>query len=701
MKRMVVAAMVAGLGFAGCETMDAPREQEATVGSADTVVTTAGRARNRKDPTRSSPLPPPPPPPPPPPASIIVGAPMMGGAVSELALLSGSGDYQLDTIEGETVVEGETITYQPDADGYVRIEPQFETVQEVVVTQEAATELVVVPPVYDAQGNLRTPASTVERVIPPVSRVETRQVQTAPGETVFTDGKPLTRRVDRTVRRPDRYVLRDHKGRIIREFASREEFAEWQPNPYKRAETEPVSTFSADVDTASYSLARQSLDSGRLPPPQSVRLEEMVNYFDYNYEVPRSKREPFKPTVAVAPSPWNAETKLVHIGIKGYDVPARKRPPMNLVFLVDVSGSMNNPAKLGLLKQSFRELVGELDREDRVSIVTYASGVDTPLIPTRGDRRSDILRVVDSLNAAGSTSGEAGLQTAYRVAEQSFIKNGTNRVILATDGDFNVGISSPDELKRYIEDKRDTGVYLSVLGFGRGNLQDDIMQALAQNGNGIAAYVDSRREARKLFVEDLGKSLVPIADDVKIQVEFNPARVREYRLLGYETRGLKREDFNNDRVDAGDIGAGHTVTAMYEIVPTEAARRFVEPLRYQTDPGTTRATGANPDEYGYVKLRYKRPGEAVSQLMERAITVGDESDTLRAASADTRFATAVAGFALSLRGDAYADELDLAELARLARESRGDDRYGYRQEFVDLVETARRIRSRTAMRSGP
>ncbi|WP_427451103.1 vWA domain-containing protein [Litorimonas sp. WD9-15] len=489
------------------------------------------------------------------------------------------------------------------------------------------------------------------------------------------------------------YVIRDEAGQVIREFPSRDEFEAFTSNPYKHVADSPVSTFSSDVDTASYSVARSFLKRGQRPPKDAIRIEEILNYFDYDYDKPRSQREPFKPSVAIVPSPWNAETKLIHIGVQGYAPPKSKRPPMNLVFLVDISGSMDAENKLALLKRSFEPLLEELESEDRVSIVTYGPRMETILVPTPGNRRAAIRAALAPLVAKGGTNGEAGLQQAYRVAEQSFMEDGVNRVILATDGDFNIGISDPADLKQFVEEKRETGVYLSVLGFGQGDLKDNRMQALAQNGNGTAYYIDTLQEARKVFVTDFAKNLIPIADDLKLQVEFNPTLVSEYRLLGYETRALRRQDFNNDKVDAGDIGSGHSVTAIYEILPVGAVSRFVDPLRYgQAEVETSEDLFSN--EYGFLKLRYKKPGEATSTLISKAIRSDDEYASLRRAPDATQLAAAVGGYALGLRDDGFAEDLDLAELSDIAKRAKGRDRYGYRAEFLELIETASKLNER-------
>ena len=359
----------------------------------------------------------------------------------------------------------------------------------------------------------------------------------------------------------------------------RDRFEEFKTNPVRSAATDPVSTFSIDVDTASYSFVRRSLREGFLPQADTVRVEEMVNYFPYDWKGPDAASTPFNSTVTVMPTPWNANTKLMHVAIKGYDVKPAEQPKANLVFLLDVSGSMNAPDKLPLLQSAFRLLVSKLKPDDTVSIVTYAGEAGTVLMPTKVSERAKILSAIDNLTPGGTTAGEAGIREAYKLAEQSFVQGGVNRVMLATDGDFNVGQTDDDDLKRIIEEKRKSGVFLSVFGFGRGNLNDQMMQTIAQNGNGTAAYIDTLAEAEKVLVQDASSTLFPIAKDVKIQVEFNPAAVSEYRLIGYETRALDREDFNNDRVDAGEIGSGHSVTAIYEITPKGAPRQ-IDDLRY-------------------------------------------------------------------------------------------------------------------------
>ena len=470
----------------------------------------------------------------------------------------------------------------------------------------------------------------------------------------------------------------------------RDAFTTVAPSPVKQVAAEPVSTFSIDVDTASYSFVRRALNAGRLPPKDAVRVEEMINYFPYSYPRPETAETPFQPTVTVVPAPWKPTNKLIHIAIKGYDLTARERPRANLVFLIDVSGSMQPQDRLPLLKNAFRMLVDELKPDDTVGIVTYASGSGVALAPTRIAQKEKILAAIDALGAGGSTAGAQGISDAYGLAIAHFDKAGINRVILATDGDFNVGISDVEKLKTFIERKREAGVFLSVLGVGRGNYNDELMQALAQNGNGTAAYVDTLNEARKVLVDEASSTLFPIAKDVKIQLEFNPAQVSEYRLIGYETRALRREDFNNDKVDAGDIGSGHTVTAIYEVTPVSAPK-LVDDLRYRrAEPGAP--APAQDGELGFLKLRYKLPNEDVSKLISVAVTSALEKPDMAAAPEDVRFSVVVAGFGQLLRGTPYLQNYGFDDVLALAQTARGTDPYGYRAEFLNLLRLAKSAR---------
>ncbi|WP_170457634.1 vWA domain-containing protein [Ruegeria arenilitoris] len=467
---------------------------------------------------------------------------------------------------------------------------------------------------------------------------------------------------------------------LARPEQSSEEFANAETNSLKVTAEEPVSTFSIDVDTASYAIVRSSLLAGHLPPRDAVRIEEMVNYIPYSYPAPDGA-VPFQPSITVMPSPWNTGTRLVHIGIQGTLPVIEERPALNLVFLIDTSGSMQDANKLPLLKQSLRLMLPELRPEDQVSIVTYAGSAGQVLEPTSAADQAKILRALEQLDAGGSTAGQAGLQQAYQVAEEMAAEGGVTRVILATDGDFNVGLSDPEALKEFISDKRDSGTYLSVLGFGRGNLDDATMQALAQNGNGQAAYIGTLGEARKVLVDQLTGALFPIANDVKIQVEFNPAQIAEYRLIGYETRALRREDFSNDTVDAGDIGAGHSVTAIYEVTPVGSNAIRNAPLRY----GNT-APASDSSEIGYFKLRYKTPGDTRSQLIEQPILDGQGRQT-----DDVRFSVAIAGFGQLLRGGTYLSDWSYDDAIAMGNTARGADPFGYRTEAVTLMRLAQSL----------
>ncbi|MEP4052070.1 MAG: von Willebrand factor type A domain-containing protein [Litorimonas sp.] len=621
-------------------------------------------------------------------------------------------------------IDGSTIEY-------VVTPPVYETISEPVIVQEAMTELVSIPATYNPDGTIAVPARVMERMIPSVTKTETRRVVKTPASTVERivpyekrDGKTrvpvtpgrviekeipaVTKQVERRVIRrtsmpiernvpagtkrkvqvrtevsPQKFYLRDDDGNIVREFDSRDAFEKYKLNATTAVSATPVSTFSVDVDTASYSFLRASINRGRLPPRESIRLEEMINYFPYAYDAPKSAETPFNANVTVTPNPWNADTKLMHIGIKGYVPKQTEKPRSNLVFLIDTSGSMNQPNKLPLLVNSFKLLLNTLDEDDTVSIVAYASASGTVLEPTPVSKKSDILNALNNLRAGGSTAGAAGLELAYQKAKESFDDEGVNRVILATDGDFNVGFSSPDEMKDFIKEKRETGIFLSVLGFGMGNYNDHLMQSLAQNGNGVAAYIDTLSEANKVLANEAGSALFTIAKDVKIQVEFNPATVAEYRLIGYETRALKRQDFNNDKVDAGEIGAGHSVTAIYEMTPVGSPAITIDKLRYASEDDTHRNTGS--DEYAFVKIRHKLPDADKSTLQTFPIGKRQERRLSRA-SDDMRFATAVSIVGQKLRGDMQVDDYSYAEAIKLANSAKGEDENGYRAEFIQMVK---------------
>ena len=466
----------------------------------------------------------------------------------------------------------------------------------------------------------------------------------------------------------------------LQQAPNTEAFSTAAANPVHVTANDPISTFSVDVDTASYAVIRSSLNAGQLPPPEAVRIEEMVNYFPYNYPAPEANSAPFTDTVTVMPTPWNPNTRLVHIALQGRLPAIADRKPLNLVFLIDTSGSMEDANKLPLLKQSLTLMLGKLRPEDQIAIVAYAGSAGEVLPPTRARDRATILNALNNLGAGGSTAGAEGLALAYQVAGQMPRDGRISRVILATDGDFNVGIADPEALKTFVARERDTGIYLSVLGFGRGNLDDATMQTLAQNGNGTASYIDTLAEAQKVLVDQLTGALFPIADDVKIQVEWNPAQVAEYRLIGYETRALKREDFNNDHVDAGEIGAGLQVTALYEVTAPDSPALLNDALRYGTAP-----QNATSNELGFLRLRYKDPGQQVSKLIETPIT--EHGD----ASADAHFAAAMAGFGQLLQHSQYLGNWGWDQAIALATAAKGPDDFGYRAEAVTLMRLAQSL----------
>jgi Ca-activated chloride channel homolog len=466
---------------------------------------------------------------------------------------------------------------------------------------------------------------------------------------------------------------------------SGEEYERRTDNPFHFAVNEPLSTFSIDVDTASYTNVRRILKDGSLPPKDAVRVEEFVNYFTYAYPKPDGEH-PIAISAEAATCPWNPRHQLVRVGIQGKTIDKDQMPPRNLVFLVDTSGSMDVPNRLPLLKQSLTLLTKQLNARDRVSIVAYAGSAGLILPPTPGDNHAAIIASLNQLHAGGSTNGGQGIQLAYHVAEQAFVKNGANRVIIGTDGDFNVGVTGPD-LINLIESKRKTGVYLTVLGFGMGNLKDATMEKLAQHGNGTYHYIDTLAEARRVFVEQIA-TLVPLAKDVKVQIEFNPTHVQAYRLVGYENRLMDHKDFNDDTKDAGDMGAGHTVTALYEIVPPGVEiHTGIDPLKFQKKLEPTPA--ANTNEMLAVKVRYIPPDATQSKLLTSVLTQGRRQ--FEEASPDFRFAASVASFAMLLREAPHRGTTNFGLIQRWAENARGDDLNGHRREFVELVRTAQRL----------
>jgi Ca-activated chloride channel family protein len=476
----------------------------------------------------------------------------------------------------------------------------------------------------------------------------------------------------------------------------RETYAEVEKNGVMRVAEHPVSTFGIDVDTASYANVRRMLNEGRMPPHDAVRIEEMINYFGYDDPTPTSDDTPFRVSTEIATTPWNPDTELLRIGIRAADIDEQDLPASNLVFLIDVSGSMSHPDKLPLLKRSLSLLTQRLDAEDRVTLVVYAGSAGVVLEPTPGNERAKIEQALNELEAGGSTHGSAGIELAYAMAREAFIKEGVNRVILATDGDFNVGTVDHRALINLIERERDHGIALTTLGFGSGNLDDHLMEQLADHGNGNAAYIDSLLEAQKVLVEQIGGTLFTVASDVKIQVEFNPAQVAEYRLIGYENRRLRREDFNNDEIDSGELGAGHRVVALYEISRTGSDQLAIDPLRYGTQQ-LTQETEANLDELAYVKLRYKPRGSDASRLIEHPVKA---RETEQPGSESLRFAAAVAAFGQKLRGGDHIGEYSYAEIKTLAQQSRGQDRNGHRSAFLQLVALADALNG-TQIAAGP
>ncbi|HZY67272.1 MAG TPA: VWA domain-containing protein [Devosia sp.] len=528
-----------------------------------------------------------------------------------------------------------------------------------------------------------------EKTVAPEAAITLREE--APAADAIAMPAPAEREIGRmTMRQVAPSATADMEGGSFAgatpQYVEGDTFASFDENRVKITAEEPVSTFSVDVDTASYTYVRSLLEDGYLPDPDAVRIEELINYFPYDYPAATSLETPFSTTLSVIPTPWNPETDLLQIGIKGFVPPAEDRQPQNLTFLIDTSGSMDEPNKLPLLKRSFGLLVDQLQPEDTVSIVVYAGSAGVVLEPTRASERTAILRALDNLGAGGSTAGAEGIALAYQLAGENKLSDGVNRVILATDGDFNVGIDDPEQLKAFIKTQRDDGIFLSVLGFGRGNLDDALMQSLAQNGNGNASYIDSFREAQKVLVTEGGANMVTIAKDVKIQVEFNPALVSEYRLIGYETRALNREDFNNDAVDAGEIGAGHSVTALYEITPADSAGELNDPLRYGDAPQANEI--AADDELGFLKLRYKAPLGDESKLIEVPIGRDLVSEDIAQAGDDQRFAAAVAAFGQKLKGSSYGTGMGWDEITDLANGAKGADENGYRAEFVQMVGLA-------------
>jgi len=473
------------------------------------------------------------------------------------------------------------------------------------------------------------------------------------------------------------------KSNVVR---NDESYAAINENTFHKAKNDPLSTFSIDVDAASYTNIRRFINGGNLPPTDAVRIEEMINYFDYSYEQPKGN-DPVNIVTEIAPAPWNNKHKLVQIGLQAKTIPTVNLPASNLVFLIDVSGSMNDPNKLPLLVSSFKLLTDQLRAKDKVAIVVYAGNSGVVLPATSGDEKTRIKEALDKLSAGGSTAGGQGIELAYKIASENFVKGGNNRVILATDGDFNVGASSDVEMQKLIEEKRKTGIFLTVLGYGMGNYKDSKMEILADKGNGNYAYIDNLTEARKVLVNEFGGTLFTVAKDVKLQIEFNPSKVQSYRLIGYENRLLNKEDFNDDKKDAGEIGSGHTVTALYEIIPVgvkDDLSDSVDDLKYQK---TNQSKSDHSDEILTVKLRYKEPSGNKSKLLSKGII--DNALGFNATSDNFRFAAAVAEFGMILRKSSFKQNATFEQVITLAENAKGKDKEGYRSEFLSLVKSAK------------
>ncbi len=573
----------------------------------------------------------------------------------------------------------------------------------VVLTAVATTTLILActPSQHTDQISNTTPSVKIETKLKPAENEQDVGVRTGAVDTFIT--QEMARKEHAMKLSPSLSLSEDaalpastvygsaaplQHLRAPSEPVNRENYAHFDDNSIKLVAEAPVSTFSIDVDTGSYSNVRRMLNNGQLPVEDAVRVEELVNYFSYDYPVPKSSNEPFAVTTEVGVTPWNQNTHIMHIGIKGYDISRDSLPTSNLVFLVDVSGSMKSDDKLGLLKSALKLLSKQMRSKDRISIVVYAGASGVVLEPVAGNETAKISQALDALTAGGRTNGAAGIRTAYQLAEQSFIKDGINRVIIATDGDFNVGTVNFEALKDLIEEKRKSGISLTTLGFGTGNYNDHLMEQLADAGNGNYAYIDTLNEAQKVLVDEMSSTLNTIARDVKIQVEFNPAVVAEYRLIGYENRALNREDFNNDKIDAGDIGAGHTVTALYEISLVNSNSKYIDPLRY------TKASSSkqqHQDEIALLRLRYKQPASNTSKLIERPIQTAEIEPNLDKTSERFRFSASVAGFGQLLRGGKYTNNYQYADVLELARNARGNDAFGYRGEFISMVNLAKTL----------
>lgn len=559
-----------------------------------------------------------------------------------------------------------------------RVETQNEAKADLALQMPAKTQIAEMV-VAEAKPNVYMPQpleAPMAAIPPPALIVSTREMST------------VSKVVDQQMQQMPAYVHSNAgMDSAHAPIVNTAKYQKIQENSWKLVTEEPVSTFSADVDTGSYANVRRFIQQGQLPNPDAIRAEEMVNYFSYDYALPKKDNaHPFSVHTQLSASPWNASRQLLRIAIKGKDLAKETLPAANLVFLVDVSGSMDMPDRLPLVRSSLKLLVAQLRPQDRVSLVTYANGTRVVLHATAGDKKAKINLALEQLTAGGGTNGEAGIKLAYAQAHAGQIQGGINRVLLATDGDLNIGVTNDSDLKALVERERKAGISLSTLGVGDDNYNEALMKKLADNGDGSYHYLDSLQEAHKVLVNEYTSTLATIAQDLKLQVEFNPALVKEYRLIGYELRALTREQFNDDKVDAGDIGAGHTVTALYEIVP-KGNKGNMDALRYQ--PSTSDkmpAKESTSDELAWLKLRYKTPGSDQSQLVETPIKQANRVDNINVADQDFRFATAVAAWAQWLRGSSLIANYGPKDILALANSARGDDRFGHRAEFIRLVE---------------
>ncbi len=555
-----------------------------------------------------------------------------------------------------------------------------------IMASAAMVSIILISTACSNQNGVATPPAEETEVSLPAPATKPKTSLNDKKEYRKTQAGVMERR---SMAESDHYAYAPQPGMLHQMQTNRENYKHYSSNPVVRVAEQPVSTFSIDVDTGSYSNVRRMLNQGHLPPADAVRVEEMVNYFSYQYPVPDNRKRPFSVSTEIAPTPWNANTHLLHIGVKGFEAERHNIPPANLVFLADVSGSMRSPGKLDLLKSSLKLLTRQLGKNDRISLVVYAGASGVVLEPTPADQKAKIYSALDRLHAGGSTNGGAGIRLAYAMAQQGYRAKGINRIILATDGDFNVGTVSFEALKNLVEEKRKTGITLTTLGFGMGNYNDHLMEQLADHGNGSYAYIDTLNEANKVLVNELSSTLFTIAKDVKIQIEFNPAVISEYRLIGYENRKLRREDFKNDKIDAGEIGAGHTVTALYEITLSNKTSR-IEPLRYGK---VSNNRSADSTELAHLRLRYKSPKGNKSKLVAWPLQRSSVLTSIDVASNNFRFSASVAAFAELLRGGKQTANFAYEDVLKLARKSRGDDPFGYRGEFVKLVNLAQSLTS--------